>query len=186
MGRCASKLLLEVKGKSIAAGAAGVELLRCKSERRLFCFSEWVIWLECFTCGTEAELWHWLRVRCNLLTAREQERRTKKQAWCSEKEARVVSDGHTESERDVRKKSFLPFFFLLGSVQNSPTGEQLDLKRRLVPPACVCVCVIQCVLFQKDRDWWSQLATAWSQIHYPSRPHTNWYTCKTNTHTLAD
>ncbi|KAI4804733.1 hypothetical protein KUCAC02_026350 [Chaenocephalus aceratus] len=26
-----------------------------------------------------------------------------------------------------------------GGFQNSPTGEQLDLKRRLVPPACLCV-----------------------------------------------
>lgn len=84
-----------------------------------------------------------------------------------------------EMERERRwgnsREGFLPFFFLLGSVQDSPSGERPALKRRLFKTslaasmfACARVCA--CVFFSKEER---VDGVSWTLIgvknHYPTK-----------------
>ena len=83
--------------------------------------------------------------------------------------------------------------FLLGSLQDSPSGEKPALKRRLfrTSPASrmfarVCVRTRASVCFYKKRKgWWTRLDTDWSQNDYHSREvvHRQLFAAHTHTHT---
>lgn len=75
MLRCVSKLPVEVKRKSISAGAAYSSVTFKKRARAVLSSSKGVVLFQCMSHLAIilylwlSELWHWLRLQCNLLTA---------------------------------------------------------------------------------------------------------------------
>lgn len=91
--RCVSKLLLEVKRKSISARVAYWTVTLKKRAWAVLSSSKKVVLFQCMSHLAIilylwlSELWHWLRLQCNLLTAqRERDRERKRERWSKEKE----------------------------------------------------------------------------------------------------
>lgn len=131
------------------------------------------LWLSSGT-GSGCSATYWL--------PREKERKQKKQR---ERGVERVCGGEWQTHREWgekgrgmlgrKKRELSSLVFLLGSVQDSPSGERLALKRGCSELTGIQhVCSDVCVCFPKREGLESQLNTDWSQNLYSRRCTVHW------------